>query len=617
MCGITGWFSPTEVPERERLRLKVMVNALAHRGPDGQGSEIMGHAALGHTRLAIIDLQGGRQPMVDASGDVSIVFNGEIYNYQALSSDLRQRGRQFQTHSDTEVILQLYLEEGVQGFSRLRGMYAFVIWDAHRKSAFLVRDPLGIKPLFLCQHNERLFFASEVKALLAAGVVGKLDESALHLLLNFRYLPGDRSLFRGIRQLPPGFVLEWSQQRGIRRFRINSSARKAESGPILEAIRGSVRAHMTSDVQVGAYLSGGIDSATMVALAKETAQTQGDLPTFTLDVGDDPKEAAHAARTAQLLGVTNKCAIVATSPSEQLRNLIWQLELPKVNAWQVSELAQYAAHHVKVVISGVGGDELFYGYNMHRIMGWADTLSRRIPAVVHKPAGHLLAHMTRWFGVPWQEPERAALMFAQLGHWPRVYGLLRNVWDHPRIRRLIYGPRMLDQTLPDAFDELEQRWPDQRDPVRAAAQFEWREKMVNDLLWQEDRCSMAVGLEVRVPFVDSTLAERIQALSRQSLMPGFKLKGLLRAQLEALLPAEVLKRPKSGFQVDAAQFWRQLEPLAQTWLSEERINQYGLFNPEFVQQIRHRKPRKGLRWHFFMLYMMLATHLWLDLFEQP
>jgi len=207
--------------------------------------------------------------------------------------------------------------------------------------------------------------------------------------------------------------------------------------------------------------------------------------------------------------------MVANYSEEQ--DLIRQLEVPKVNAWQVAELARHAARDVKVVLSGLGGDELFYGYNMHSIMARTQSIGR-LPGAARRAAGGLLAALLRLAPTPWSEPQRMALMLAEAGNWPRVYGLLRNVWDAPDLRRKLYGPRLLDQPLPDAFDELAARWPQAPDPVTAAARFEWREKMV-----------------------------------------------------QQLLPGEILTRPKSGFQVDAGQFWQQLQPLAETWLSDEAV----------------------------------------------
>ncbi len=619
MCGLAGWFSPSPIAADQRPQLEAMIGSIAHRGPDDNGCLLQDHAALGHVRLSIIDIAGGHQPMTDEERPVSIVFNGEIYNFMELRDRLIRRGIRFRTRCDTEVILQIYLHDGPQGFSQLRGMFAFAIWDGRNNIGLLVRDPCGIKPLFLTvKSNGELQFASEAKAILAkdAAGVGELNETALHLLMNFRYLPGDLSLFRNIRQLSPGTVLEWRKDGTIQETPLSSAVSTSSSENVLGTLEESIKLHFTADVEVGTYLSGGLDSALIASLGRDSGHP--DLRTFTLDVGDDANESRNAARTAELLGIQNLLGNNNTDLNEILPRLIWHLEIPKVNALQVNQLARHAAQHVKVVLSGVGGDELFLGYNAHRIMYFYDKAHSLLPTSISRPIGNLGAGMSRSLrNTVWSETERAAHMFAALGNWPRVYGLMRNIWDSPKLRRMIYGPRMLDAKLPDAFTSLQGMWPQGSDPVVAMAEFEWRNKMVNDLLWQEDRASMAEGLEVRVPFVDTRVVDHVWALGRERLMPRGKPKGYMRSMLEDVLPREVLTRPKSGFQVDAPVFFnRFLKPLAQTWLSEDRIKEYGLFNPAFVQRVLKYGTHTGLRWHYFILYLMLTTHIWLATFEQ-
>jgi len=394
MCGIAGWFdvqplangvsTHASTGHHAQAQLQGMIDAIAHRGPDGRGALLTDHAALGHARLSIIDIDGGAQPMADVDNRAVIIFNGEIYNYRALRDQLRARGQRFATESDTETVLALDLHHGIAGLSRLRGMYALAIWDRRHQRGLLARDPLGIKPLFIHQRADQLYFGSEAKALLGGGIDATLDEASLHLLLNFRYLSGERSLFRGIRQLSPGTALCWTADGRITETRIKRPMPSEGITPaqspqrlqeqVVAALGESVQAHLVSDVQVGAYLSGGIDSAAVVALAR--ANNASTIPTFTLDVGDDPAEAANAARSAALLQVDNRLATDTRPPAAMLPDLIRQLEVPKVNAWQVAELARHAARDVKVVLSGLGGDELFYGYNMHSIMARTESIGR-------------------------------------------------------------------------------------------------------------------------------------------------------------------------------------------------------------------------------------------------
>lgn len=616
MCGIAGWFSSSPINPDKKDRLLRMVKVIAHRGPDGQGTLIRDHAALGHARLAIIDLKGGEQPMLSHDKRLSIIFNGEIYNYKELRKQLQGQGHQFHSQSDTEVILELYRARGYEGFNLLRGMFAFALWDTETQEGLLVRDPLGIKPLFI-KHNTSgvISFASEAKSIIAGCEESPgLDVVNLHLLLNFRYIPGSGSLFNGIEQLPAGQVLRWQADGRITTHTISIPSPAASNSP-LDSLRDSVRLHFTADVEVGCYLSGGMDSAAITALGKELAPQP--LRTFTLNVGDNPLEASYASDSARLLGVNNTQGDIAEDLKSRLPRLVWHLEIPKINALQVNQLTQLTAQHVKVALSGLGGDELFLGYNAHRIIHRTDSIHRFLPELFSRPLGLIGARFIAAVQRPvWTESERALRMMAALGNWPKVYGLLRNVWDQPDLRRVIYGPRLLDANLPNAFDILEQHWPEHSDPVMAMAEFEWKNKMVNDLLWQEDRTSMAEGLEVRVPFVDSLFAARIQQLDRKTLMPGGQPKAYMREMLRPILPDSILNRPKSGFQVAAPDFFHQhLQPLARDCLNDEKIRDIGLFNPNFVHNILKQPLHNGLRWHYFLLYFMLMTHLWVDIFE--
>ncbi|MCF6218134.1 MAG: asparagine synthase (glutamine-hydrolyzing) [Gammaproteobacteria bacterium] len=611
MCGIAGWFSAAPISADAETSLRSMIRTLIHRGPDGEGIKLFDHAALGHCRLAIIDPNGGQQPMHSHDGRYCIIFNGEIYNYQALRKTLAERGHTFQHHSDTEVILELYRADGWQGFSRLRGMFSFALWDNQLKQGFLVRDPQGIKPLFIQHQGGQLYFASEAKALPACQPQkSQLDHNALHQLMNFRYLPGSISLFKGVSQLPPATVLSWQPSGVLQQHLIQPTA--TTTGDTLSQLRNSVEQHLTADVEVACYLSGGIDSATIAAIAVQ----QQPLRSFTLAVGDDPNEAINAASSAQLLNIQNQQGEIGGDLEQQLLSLVWHLETPKVNALQVSQLAQLASKEVKVVLSGLGGDELFFGYNAHKIFNQCQHLSRWLPRLASQPLGalgnQLISTLQR---TPWSEPQRAMQMLQQLGNWPQLYGLLRNVWDNPKMRRQIYGPRMLDQPLDNSFELLERRWPKTASPIASMAQFELHNKMVNDLLWQEDRVSMAVGVEVRTPFVDAPLIAHMQQFRPEQLMSGGA-KGYLRQVIKELLPAEILQRPKSGFQLDSPHFFhQQLKPIAERWLNQEITERHGLFNYTFIDWVQKHPPRTGLRWHYFMLYLMLLTHMWMMQFE--
>jgi len=617
MCGICGWFTKQVIPkEVASQKLQKMMQAIQHRGPDGRGQMHWKHAAMGHLRLAIIDLETGQQPLSSPENRFTISFNGEIYNYRELRQQLKQQ-YDFKTKSDTEVILALYTLHGISGFNRLRGMYAFSIWDELDNKGILVRDPYGIKPLFWSDNKGREFlFASEAKGILSAGHGSTLDENSLHLLMNFRYIPGDRTLFRDINQLPPGGILTW--QNGSHKLEkhspfINFST---EENNTLYCLTDSVQKHLTSDVEVGCYLSGGIDSAAIAAIANPLLD--GKLKSFTLETGDDPEEATNAAITAKSYGIQNIQYQLSENITDHLPRLLFHLELPKINAWQNYQLAASTSQHVKVALSGLGGDELYLGYKAHKILHINERLSHYCPHWLSHLAGKSISSITSFTSpLEWSEQQRIGMMLEHLPQWPYVYGLLRNVWDLPGMRQKIYGERMMDASLQNGFELISQDHAWKLPPVAAMADFEFRNKMVNDLLWQEDRVSMAHGLEVRVPFIDILMKHDSQSYSVDQLMPDGKIKSHLRRSLTPLLKPEILNRPKSGFQVNAADFFHQhLSSLSEEWLTQSRISEYGLFNPTFVKQVLSKKPKTLYRWHYFILYFMLMTQMWTQMFEQ-
>lgn len=614
MCGITGWFSQNPNFENSQKTLQKMAAAIVHRGPDGNDIYTSQNVGLAHTRLSIIDINGGKQPMQTEDGQLVITFNGEIYNYRALRKELISKGSTFRTESDTEVILQLYQQYGWRGFNHLRGMFAFALWDSKNKTGLLVRDPVGIKPLFVSTlSNNNLVFGSEAKAILAyKNYSSEMDLAALHLLLNFRYLPGELTMFKNIKQIAPGSVFIWHTNGKQELHKLEPKFDNREDD-VLEMLAESVDIHCTADVEVGCYLSGGIDSAAICALAKRSGRN---LRSFTLKAGDDPNEAKNAAATARLLSVENICEDLSVTTPD-LPRLIRHLEVPKINAYQVSRLAIHTSQHVKVALSGLGADELFYGYNAHRIFNRSYHINRLIPSQIAKEIANIGSlFLGKLEPIQWTEPQRALQMFGASNCWSRVYGLLRNVWDSSNMQNLVYGPRMLDSELPSAFTTVENSWPGNDDPIKSMAMFEWENKMVNDLLWQEDRLSMAEGLEVRVPYLDINFSNRVNSMERKVLMPGGKPKGYMKQMLGDVLPAQILNRPKSGFQVDAPSFVSNaLMPLIDRWLSPESIAHYGLFNPTFVQSVLSQQPKKWFRWHYFMVYLMLLTHIWIAEFE--
>jgi asparagine synthase (glutamine-hydrolysing) len=609
MCGIAGWFDYSGIKSTENPNsvLKKMGQQIAHRGPDGEGIWHNENAAFVHRRLAIIDIHGGQQPMHSSCEQISITFNGEIYNYQELRKQYPDY--LYTTASDTETILALYLQAGEKAFDFLRGMFAFALWDGRSRQGFLVRDPQGIKPLVFFQEGTKIIFGSEAKALFAhPNTTPSLNTTSLHHCLNFRYIPGQETMFSGIKQIPPGYMKISRGSVSHKNITFNGSSNLS----LAQTLDQSIEAHLVSDVPVGLYLSGGIDSG---LVAEAVGRANPATHTFTMSTGDDPNEAKNAAESASIFGLKNTQFFISDPDRSLLRKLVWHLEMPKINALQVFLLAQSTSKHRKVALSGLGGDELFFGYNAHAIFYRFHQLrhlqSFSINSAVAKLGGALVDEHSFW-----TEKQRVLQICSSLGNWPKVYGLIRNVWDTDENRRVLYGERMLDDAPMNSFDLLEHLWPQHDDPILAMSEFELQQKMVNDLLWQEDRVSMAHGLEVRTPFIDSAILQHVRCLSRKTRFPFGNKKHLLRELASSRLPKIILNRKKSGFQINAPVFFhKELAALHDYYLSKDITVKNGIFNYKTIEKFKRLPQTKNYRWHYMFLYFALMTHVWMELQE--
>lgn len=609
MCGIAGWLSKSSDIENPVQTINYMLKRIAHRGPDGMGIERIANGMFGHRRLAIIDPPGGKQPLWSWDRRCVLIFNGEIYNFREIRSQLSAAGVRWQTNSDSEVLLELLRHEGPRSLSRVRGMYAFAYWDTIDRRAILARDPLGVKPLFIRREFETIWFASEAKAIPPSrSWTPSLDPARLHHLLNLRYSAEGAGLFKDVEQLQPGHILEW-QDGKLRESTIpKEDPDSIRPTSIHEALTSTIREHLVADVQIGAYLSGGIDSA--IITHEASIASGAPIPTFTINAGDDPSEGANASISSSLLSVPNHRASLEPIDTKAMTWLLWHLEIPKVNSIQSAAVAQLASKHVKVCLSGLGGDELFYGYRAHRIYDLLTTkLGERLCQIVSP-----FIHVSDRRMTAYTETSRFLTMMTHCHDQPLAYGLLRNVWDNSIPKEKIYGPRMLDADLPSVSDWVRLRWPKGPSPLRNMARFEWENKMVDDLLWQEDRTSMASGLEVRVPFVSDTVKSVADSVADISTRSAGKKQALKEAFSH--LPSEILSRKKSGFQLDIATNVDALfGEVIHSWLSPERVKNHALFNPQFVLSLQRLPRRKAYRWHFFMLLLMAQSHRWLELFE--
>lgn len=624
MCGIVGIlkFDPRE--QVDESRVKHMRDVLYHRGPDGRGLVVDGRIGFGHRRLSIIDLEGGRQPMISPDGNTWITYNGEIYNFKELRAELAARGIRFATRSDTEVILRAYEEFGEQCVKHLRGMFAFAIWDRLRNRLFLARDRLGIKPLYYAVTDEELVFASEIKAVLAAGSTRPVfNRAVLPEYLATRYTAGAETFFEGVCKLLPGRTLTWTPEEGLRERRywrppvVSDGAGGTlteRAGEVRARLEEAVSGHLVSDVPVGVFLSGGIDSTGLAALMAAQAKTP--LRSFSVGYGDrDFSELEYARLAADSIGTEHR--EVTVSPEAffgALPSMIWHEDEPiafpsSVPLYFVSDLAR--RNGIKVVLGGEGADELFLGYNRYRVTAWNERLAQVYHAAV---PGALRSRVRRGVGrLPRRLRRYSERSFLALGSGAR--GLFFENFA-------VFPGRLQQQLINDA--ELLHA----RDPYATGLQcYEENtsgtlERMAHadiqtylvELLMKQDQMSMAASVESRVPFLDHPLVEYVAAMPGEYKLRGWQTKAVLREALRDLIPPAILKRPKMGFPTPLG-FWLRgaFRPLLNELVLGPRSVERGLFDPAFVRQLVQ-EHCEGTRNHGDRLWLLINLEIWQRIF---
>lgn len=619
MCGICGVAFLDPRRWADQATIDRMMASIVHRGPDGRGSARLAGAALGIRRLSIIDLETGDQPITNEDGAITLVCNGEIYNAPELRSELQRTGHRFRSRSDVEVIVHLYEEAGVECLARLRGMFSFAIWDARRRRLMLARDRFGIKPLVYAVRPDGLWFASEAKAILAAGVAGgEADPRAIDDLFRFGFVAGPHTLFSNIKKIPPSHVALYEDGAlSLRRYWAmpeDGGRSRMTAGELAEALRAkleeTVRIHLRSDVPVGAWLSPGVDSSAVTSLSmRHLGRT---LPTFTLGFDDpsiDETRRSPTLNTYTGYETPNQRVWCETDSFNLFPKAIWHMEEP--TAWGVEIprmiLARAAARNVKVVLTGEGSDEIFGGYAYFRM----ERISRRVsllPLVLRRA---LLAPL-----VPAGRPMVSRLLLAPRGltaeRYARLVGPMHAEERHrlfsPGLRsRLADAPEIGERMgLPEGvrskqwFDRLRQWDLDLRLP-----------DMVNHSL---DRGAMAYGVEARVPFLDHELVELVARIP-----PGLKAQGpvekfILREALRGVLPEEIRRRRKVGMGAPhEAWMSAPLPVFAEDLLSERRLRDKGYFEPRVVHELL-REQREGRRKLGAVLMAVLGVQLWDETF---
>jgi asparagine synthase (glutamine-hydrolysing) len=551
MCGIAGAFrlDGGDAPALPEHVLRAMTDVMDYRGPDDAGYVSGDGASIGARRLSIIDVEGGHQPFSNERGRIWGAQNGEIYNHDALREELRARGHVLRSRCDTEVLPHLYEDHGPALAERLRGMFAVAVWDSDARRGVLIRDRLGIKPLYYAIVQGRVVFGSELKVVLASGLIGgELDPEAISAFLMLGYVPGAMTPLRDVRKLLPGerLIVEDGRYRLERWWDYPVPAAEADSPSadewaeiVLDKLDESVRLRLMSDVPLGAMLSGGLDSSLIVALmARHMTEP---LETFAVGFAGEDSEIPDARRVADALGANHhELEVELQSDPEYLSRLIWHLDEPLADLSSIGFLAlcELAADHVTVALSGQGADELFGGYRKHRVASLAESWGR-VPGAMRAPAASLLRH----------GPGRASRLAAALQAGDPVTRLLASSgFVHPDLRGDLFSGALADHAgAAEAVVRGTMAGAPGARPLEAALYVDARLGLVDDMLTYFDRASMACSLEVRVPFLDHELVELCARIPTAHKVHRLQGKHVLRKAAQGLVPDFVLTKKKKGF----------------------------------------------------------------------
>ena len=615
MCGIAGFVGFQPSSEEAACQVRLMCDAIKHRGPDTDGYHIADGVALGMRRLSIIDVGGGRQPIYNEDGSVVVVFNGEIYNHHSLRQSLEVSGHRFRTHSDTEVLVHLYEEFGVEMVSRLHGMFAFAIWDSRDRSLLIARDRTGMKPLSYLESQDGLVFCSELRSLYALHPDRlRVSPGAVMQYLAFGYVPDPDSIFEGVKKLPPGHLLVWKADKGtkVRRYWTPPSA----EGPIVDErqlvddirvkLDAAVQSHLESDVPLGAFLSGGLDSSTVVALMGRHAA--GRVRTFS--IGFDEKEfdeSAAARAVAEELGTDHTELVLRPNVEEMFEAIAGMFDEPFADSSAIPTfaVAQLARHSVTVALSGDGGDELFGGYSRYQeiLRHSAEGMGR---------LGNLLSALGLM--LPHMFPGRNRLVDLGRSRWGR-YALTVAM----PLRLDEGGVARADQpggTVAIA-DQLHDWIPCELADDFAAAMMrvDLETYLPGDILTKVDRTSMAVSLEARVPLLDFDLVDFALQIPGSGRVTPEVTKRLFRRAIKGIVPESVLSRPKQGFAIPLGRWFR--GPL------RHRIEALRNPSPELREYVDTDAVMRlvsehsiGRRDHSAMLWRLIVLDCWLSGFKQ-
>ena len=625
MCGICGIYNMDGQPVQPDL-VRAMNNTMVHRGPDGEGVYTLGHIGLGHRRLSIIDLSTGDQPMSSSDGQVTIAFNGEIYNFQELRTELEAKGHCFRTKSDTEVIIYAYVQWGKEFIRRLRGMFAIALWDNRIQTLFLARDRVGKKPLYYYQDGKTLVFASELKAVLKApGISRQMDYQGLDAYFSLGYVPSPMSIFKHVRKIRPGH-LAWCSEKGFEEHEywdidMNGSdpgiTEQAAVEKLAHLFDEAVRIRMISDVPLGAFLSGGVDSSAVVA---SMAGLMGDQPVRTSAIGFNEEkfnELEFAKIVSDRYGTDHREAVVTPDALDIIERIVWHFDEPfadssAIPTWYVSKITR---EKVTVALSGDGGDETFAGYVQRYSMNrFEDGIRQKLPLFLRNTVIKGLASIyPRIDLLP--RPLRLKGFLTNLSlSFEQAYWRDMSFYFTPEAKTGLYHPDMKAAVESwSSFSVLEPFFKRNRntDPVTKAQYMDIKTYMTEDILVKVDRMSMAHSLEVRAPILDHKVMEFAATLPSHLKLNQQESKYVFKKMNENRLPHDILYRKKQGFRVPLAEWLRQglRDYVADTLFGQKKDFDEQILNHKFVKKL-WASHLNGFNDHSSQIWNIFMFELW-------
>jgi asparagine synthase (glutamine-hydrolysing) len=629
MCGICGFVQKAGREKADPGLLQAMLRTIVHRGPDDEGAYLAEDVALGARRLSIIDLQGGHQPLSNEDGSVWIAYNGEAYNFPEIRAELAGRGHRFKTRTDTETLVHAYEEWGENFLDRFRGMFALALWDGRKRRLLLARDRIGIKPLYYAPLEDgTLLFGSELKSLIAhPRLERKLDLKALDLFLTLEYIPAPHCIFQGVRKLPAGHLLIYQDGRfNIRKYWDiegggggGASAASPPANPeeaadgLYDLLKESVKLRLISDVPLGAFLSGGIDSSCIVGLMREL----GASPLKTFSIGFQDKtydELDYARRMAKKFSTEHREFVIQPRALELTEKLIRHLDEPfgDFSIFPTYLVSQLAREQVKVILSGDGGDEIFGGYEHYQAQALAGKPASRAAAWTLGPLLRRLPPSSKKKGF-WNKLRR----FMQgLDLPPAARHLRWMIFLSSEQKKQLYAPGLWNASERKKEILEEEPWAAlftrlrAFDPLNAELFLDLKTYLPDDILVKVDRMSMAVSLEARVPLLDHKVVEYVFGLPGTWKLRGGKSKWIFKKTMERLLPPEIIHRPKEGFSIPIKHWLRtDLRDMLLDHLSQERIAREGLFHYPAVKKLieAHLAGREN---YSHQLWALLVFEVW-------